>query len=67
MEADDVNSLFNDKHLLWWILRAVDAAEGYGATREHILSWVQHEAPEWALLALREKYEILNAHADGQA
>lgn len=49
-----------NKHLLWWILKAVDAAEGYGATRDHILLWVKQEAPAWVLPALREKYEALD-------
>lgn len=49
-----------DKHLLWWVFKAIEDVGGYGATRGHLLSaetWAGLNAPDWVLPALREKYE----------
>ena len=51
---------FNDKHLLWWVLRAIHACRGQGTTPETLFSetlWKNLGAPDWVLPAIREKYE----------
>ena len=51
---------FNDKHLLWWVLKAVDACRAVGVRPDTLLSetlWKNLGAPDWVLPAMREKYE----------
>lgn len=51
---------FNNKHLLWWILKAVDACRAEGLRPDTLLSetmWNNLGAPAWVLQAMREKYE----------
>ncbi|SHJ71215.1 hypothetical protein SAMN05444159_1291 [Bradyrhizobium lablabi] len=51
---------FNDKHLLWWVLRAIDACRSDGTRRDTLLSetmWKNLRAPDWVLPAIREKYQ----------
>lgn len=60
-----MNSQFNDKHLLWWMLQAVDQSggpEGTEITPETLTSdafWKAVGAPAWVAAAMREKYEVL--------
>lgn len=54
----------NKKHLLWWILRAIDACRASRSDRHTLLSettWKNLGAPEWVLPAIREKYADLDA------
>jgi hypothetical protein len=58
-----MSSQFNDKHLLWWVLKAVNACRAAGTRPDTLLSetmWKNIGAPEWVLPAMREKYEELN-------
>ncbi len=51
---------YNNKHLLWWIMRAIDVCRAEGTTRHTLLSetlWKNLAAPEWVLPSIREKYE----------
>lgn len=53
---------FNDKHLLWWVLRAIDCcrAEGVSVRPGTLLSetmWKNIGAPGWVLPSISEKYE----------
>lgn len=55
-----MNSQFNDKHLLWWVLKAIDACRAEGIRPNSLLSetlWKNLNAPAWVLSAMREKYE----------
>lgn len=50
---------FNDKHLLWWVLKAVHACRWQGVKPDTLVSettWKNLGAPEWVLPAIREKY-----------
>lgn len=54
-----MNSQFNDKHLLWWVLKAIDACRAEGVRPGTLLSetlWENLGAPAWVLPAMREKY-----------
>lgn len=55
-----MNSQFNDKHLLWWVLKAVDAYDGGLESLLSETTWKLIDAPDWVLPAMREKYEIFN-------
>ena len=49
-----------DKHLLWWIFKAIDACRAAGTTRDTLLSetlWNNLGAPDWVLPAVRERYQ----------
>lgn len=49
-----------DKHLIYWILKAIDACRAEGVRPDTLLSetlWKNLGAPEWVLPAMREKYE----------
>jgi hypothetical protein len=49
-------SQFNDKHLLWWVLKIID--DVYHIGRNDLLDeYILKDAPEWVAPALREKYE----------
>lgn len=51
--------LFNDKHLLWWVMRAIDACRAEGVRPDTLLSetlWLNLGAPKWVLPAMQEKY-----------
>lgn len=49
---------FNDKHLLWWVFKAIDECEF--VSRDDLLdetTWkIAVEAPDWVITAIREKY-----------
>ena len=54
----------NDKHLLWWVMRAIDACRAAGTRRDTLLSetlWQNLGAPDWVLPAIREKCEAFDA------
>ena len=49
-----------ENHLLWWILKAIDACRAEGVRPDTLLSetlWKNLGAPAWVLPAIREKYE----------
>lgn len=49
----------NDKHLLWWVFKAIDASRAAGTTRRTLLSetmWNNLGAPDWVLPVVRERY-----------
>jgi hypothetical protein len=53
-----------DKHLLFWVFKAIDACRANGSTRDTLLSetiWKNLGAPDWVLPAIREKYELFDA------
>jgi hypothetical protein len=57
-----VSDRFNDKHLLWWVLKAIQA----GQVEHDLVSeamWKNIGAPEWVLPAMREKFYESN-HTD---
>lgn len=48
-----------EKHLLFWIFKAIDACRANGTTRDTLLSetlWKNLGAPDWVLPAVRERY-----------
>lgn len=50
---------FNEKHLLWWVLKAVHACRADGTRPDTLLSetmWKNIGAPDWVLPAMHEKY-----------
>ena len=50
---------FNDKHLLWWVLKAIDACRAEGVRPNTLVSetlWENLGAPKWVLQAMRDKY-----------
>lgn len=52
---------FNDKHLLWWVLKAVHACRAKGTTPDTLLSdtmWKNIGAPDWVLPSIEEKMKI---------
>jgi len=49
-----MNSEFNDKHLLWWVLQVIRPLD----LRDPDV-WRGVELPEWVIPALREKYRIM--------
>jgi len=54
---------FNDKHLLWWVLKAIDDNElEWFQFREAIKKekiWKDINAPDWVLPALLDKIRIM--------
>lgn len=55
-----MSDLFNDKHLIWWVLKAIDACRAEGVRPDTLLSetlWANLAAPSWVLPAIREKYQ----------
>lgn len=57
-----MTSQFNDKHLLWWVLKAINACRAEGTRPDTLLSetlWKNMGAPDWVLPAIREKYTDL--------
>ena len=53
---------FTEKHLLWWVLKAVHACRAAGVRPNTLLSetmWSNIGAPDWVLPAMREKYNDL--------
>lgn len=49
-----------DKHLLWWVLKAVNACRAEGIRPDSLVSetlWKNLGAPDWVLPAMLEKYE----------
>lgn len=53
---------FNEKHLLWWVLKAVNGCRAQGVNPDTLLSrtlWANLGAPDWVLPALREKYAAM--------
>lgn len=53
-----------DKHLLWWVFKAIDAAGVGGIDRSLLLepdTWSRLKAPDWVLPAMREKYAAFDA------
>ena len=60
---------FNNKHLLWWVKKAVHACRADGTTPRTLLSetmWA-NIAPEWVLQAMREKYDIFDSRDGSDA
>ena len=54
-----MSNLFNENHLLWWVMKAVHACRADGTRPETLLSetmWKNIGAPAWVLPAVREKY-----------
>lgn len=51
---------FNDKHLLWWVLVAVNQARPLLTE----LTWKDLGAPDWVLPALRNKVTCLQEWED---
>lgn len=50
---------FNERHLLWWVLRAVSACRAEGTRPDTLQSettWKNLGAPDWVLPAIKEKY-----------
>jgi hypothetical protein len=50
---------FNEKHLLWWVLKAIHGCRADGTTPQTLLSetlWKNLGAPDWVLPAVKEKY-----------
>ena len=57
---------FSDKHLLWWVLKAIDACRADGVrplTLQSETMWKNLGAPDWVLPAMLEKYR---EHHGGQ-
>ena len=53
---------FNDKHLLWWVLKAIHGCRAHGTTPHTLLSetlWANLGAPDWVLPAVKEKYAAM--------
>lgn len=48
---------FNDKHLLWWVLKAAGLFEVGSIELLDPTMLAEIGAPDWVLPALREKYE----------
>lgn len=51
---------FNDKHLLWWVFRAIIASGENGLNQLDLTApdtWEKIKAPDWVLPALHEKLE----------
>jgi len=54
------NEKLERKHLLWWVLYAINACRAEGTRPDTLLSetlWDNFGAPDWVLPAIREKYE----------
>jgi hypothetical protein len=52
---------FNDKHLLWWVFRAIDT---YDTSFDGLLDenlWKLIDAPDWVLPAIREKHAVFQS------
>jgi len=61
-----MSDLFNDKHLLWWIIKALEVQEYYlllEMQRERI--WKDLGAPDWVHPAIREKIAIFERENNG--
>lgn len=57
----------NDKHLLWWIFKAIDECRATGTTRHTLLSetlWKNLGAPDWVLPAVKECYAAFDASGE---
>lgn len=58
-----------DKHLVFWILRAIDACRAARVGPDTLLSetlWKNLGAPDWVLPAIQEQYvEFRKQHAAG--
>jgi hypothetical protein len=56
-----------DKHLLYWVLKAIDACRSGRVGPDTLLSetlWKNLGAPDWVLPAMQEKYaEFRSSHA----
>ena len=47
-------------HLLWWVLKAINACRAEGTRPDTLLSetlWKNLGAPKWVLPAIQEKYD----------
>jgi len=54
------NEQLERKHLLWWVLYAINAYRVEGIRPDTLLSetlWDSLDAPDWVLPAIREKYK----------
>lgn len=51
-----MSDLFNENHLLWWVLKAIDKCciRSVDVLTDESL-WQQLDAPEWVLPAMEEK------------
>jgi hypothetical protein len=55
--------MFNDKHLLWWIMCLIREF-GSDFHYDHLLdenAWNTVGAPDWVLPSIREKHEIMKS------
>ena len=60
-----VKIMNEDKYLLYWIFKAVDACRAKGTRPETLVSetlWKNLGAPDWVLPAIREARERLADH-----
>ena len=65
-----MSDLFNDKHLLWWVIKAIIEHDSEEAVRimESLYEpsyWNYLGAPEWVLPAIREKITIFERENHG--
>ena len=54
-------SQFNDKHLLWWVLKIIDDVYHVGSIDLLDEDVWRGRGPDWVVPALREKYEQMKA------